>query len=141
MTKKPTPSTEARDLRALLDVVADALTLDYGAPDYDERLKERVGLARVVLRDGLADGPDRIGWNTDWLRHKLTAEETEAAERAKNRCRRCHRRFDPTDTRSDGRDRYANTPWCRSCIDNCRDGGTGHMCPICEPARYGGEQR
>jgi hypothetical protein len=140
MTKKPTPTSEARDLRALLDVVADALTLDYGAPDYDERLKERARIALVVLRDGLADGPDRIGWNTDWLRHKLTAEETEAAERAKNRCRRCHRRFDPT-AAWDGRARYASTPWCRSCIDNCREGGTGHMCPICEPARYGGEGR
>jgi hypothetical protein len=141
MTKKPTPSAEARDLRALLDVVADALTVPTDAPDYDHRLTDRAHLALVVLRDGLADGPDRIGWNTDWLRHKLTAEENEATERAKNRCRRCHRRFDPTDTRFDGHARYSTTPWCCACVDRCHEStDTAHACPVCDPTRHGGAQ-
>ncbi|MBD0838808.1 hypothetical protein [Streptomyces sp. TRM68416] len=140
MTKKPTASTEARDLRALLEAVRDALTLDYGVPDHDERLKERAGLAQVVLRDGL-DVPDRIGWNADWLRHKLTAEETEAAERAKNRCRRCHRPFDPADTRHDGQARHRETPWCRWCVDRCHESTDfAHACPVCDPPR-GGEAK
>lgn len=84
MSKKPTPTSEARDLRALLDVVLDALTLDYAADDYDERIKERAGLAQVVIRDGLNE-PDRIGWNTDWLRSKLTAEQADAEARAAKR--------------------------------------------------------
>jgi len=81
MTRKPTPSTEARDLRALLDAVLEALTLDYAVDDYDERIKNRAGLAQVVLRDGL-DAPDRIGWNADWLRSKLTAEQADAEAKA-----------------------------------------------------------
>ncbi|WP_405841591.1 hypothetical protein [Streptomyces sp. NBC_01518] len=69
---------EARDLRRLLAVVLDALTLDYAVDDYDERLKERACLARVVIRDGL----DEPAWNADWLHSKLRAEETEAADKA-----------------------------------------------------------
>lgn len=134
----PNPG-DARDLRKLLEAVLEAVTLDYSADDYDERIKERAGLAKVVLRDGLAEGSDRIGWNADWLRSKLRAEETEAAERENNRCRRCRKPFDPTDLRHDGHGRYASTPWCRSCIDNCRGGSAEHVCPICDPKRYGGE--
>lgn len=74
----PTPTTEARDLRTLLEAVRDALTLDHAAPDYNERLKERASLAKVVLRDGLDDP----GWNADWLRNQLTAEQATAAEQA-----------------------------------------------------------
>jgi hypothetical protein len=81
MSEKPTNPGNARDLRQLLEAVLDALTLDYGVEDYDQRLKERAGIAKVVVRDGL-DEPDRIGWNADWLRGKLRAEEAEAAERA-----------------------------------------------------------
>jgi hypothetical protein len=141
MTKKPTPSTEARDLRALLATVVDALTLPYDLDDYDQRLLRRAGLVRVLVSEALKETPDSLGWNVDYLRTKLTAEQADADKRECNRCRRCRTAFDPTDTRFDGRDRYASTPWCRSCIDNCREGGTGHMCPICEPARYGGEGR
>ena len=140
MTKKPAASTEARDLRKLLEAVLDAVTLPYDTPDYDERIKERAGLVKVVLRDGL-DTADRIGWNADWLRAKLTAEQAEAAERAKAKCARCQKPFDPADLRHDGHGRYASTPWCRSCIDNCRDGSAEHVCRICDPKRYGGEGR
>lgn len=140
MSSNPTTSTEARDLRTLLEAVLDALTLDYAADDYDERIKERAGLAKVVVRDGLGE-PDRIGWNADWLRGKLRVEETEAAEREKNRCQRCRTPFNPDDARFDGRARHRDTPHCRSCVDNCREGGTEHVCVICDPARYGGERR
>ena len=132
---------EARDLRALLEAVRDALTLDYAVPDYDERIKERAGLAKVVVRDALDEGTDRIGWNADWLPSKLTAEQADADEREKNRCGRCRTAFDPADTAFDGRARHAETPWCRRCIDNCHEGSAEHVCPICDPARYGGEDR
>lgn len=74
MTGKPAAAAEARDLRDLLAAVLDALTLDYGVDDYDQRIKDRAGLAQVVIRDGL-DAVDRIGWNADWLRQKLREEE------------------------------------------------------------------
>lgn len=74
MSRRPAPSTEARDLRDLLSAVLDALTLDYGVDGYDERIKNRAGFAKVVIRDGL-DDVDRIGWNADWLRRKLREEE------------------------------------------------------------------
>ena len=108
MTKKPAASTEARDLRKLLEAVLDAVTLPYDTPDYDERIKERAGLVKVVLRDG-RDTADRIGWNADWLRAKLTAEQAEAAERAKAKCARCQKPFDPADLRHDGHGRYAHS--------------------------------
>lgn len=72
------PSAEARDLRHLLAVVLDALTLDFVVDNYDERLKERACLARVVIRDGL----DEPGWNADWLHSKLRAEEADADAKA-----------------------------------------------------------
>lgn len=136
-----TSSMEARDLRALLEAVRDALTLDHAVPNYDERIKERAGLAKVVVRDALDEGTDRIGWNADWLPSKLTAEQADADEREKNRCGRCRTAFDPADTAFDGRARHAETPWCRRCIDNCHEGSAEHVCPICDPARYGGEDR
>jgi hypothetical protein len=131
--------TEARDLRALLEATLDAITLPYGTHDYDQRMRERVGWTLTTLKGALAEDPADLGWNVDYLRGKLTAEQAEADERANNACKRCHRPFDSTDTRFDGRGRYASTPWCRSCVDNCAGGGTEHLCVICEPKRYGGE--
>ncbi len=75
------PSAEARELRQLLAAVLDALTLDYGVDGYDERLKERAGLAKVVIRDGL----NEPAWNADWLHSKLRAEETDAEAKAVRR--------------------------------------------------------
>ncbi|MEU3255839.1 hypothetical protein [Streptomyces sp. NPDC006997] len=142
MTRKPTASTEIHDLRALLAVVVDALTLPFDTPNYDQRILARAATARVVVGEALIEDPaGNLGWNLDYLRQQLAQEETEAAEQAKNQCGRCHKPFDPTDTRHDGHDRYASTPWCRRCIDNCRDGGTEHVCVICDPARYGGGGR
>lgn len=133
----PSPTAEARDLRALLEAVLDALTLPHDTPDYDERMRERTRIARVVAREALDEDPTRLGWNTDWIRSKLTAEQAEADEREKNRCQRCRTPFDPTDTAFDGHARYDETPWCRRCIDNCHEGDAFHVCPICDPSRYG----
>jgi hypothetical protein len=138
MTK---PTTPAADMRALLETVRGALTLPYDTPDYDKRILDRAALARTVLDAVLTETPDDIVWNTGYLQRKLTLEEQNAADRENSRCRRCRKPFDPADTRFDGRARYQDTPWCRTCIDTCHEGSAEHVCVICEPARYGGETR
>lgn len=75
MTRKPAESAEARDLRDLLAAVLDALTLDHGVDGYDQRISERAGIAKVIVREALAAGPAEFGWNADWLRQKLREEE------------------------------------------------------------------
>jgi hypothetical protein len=85
MAKKPVASTEARDLRQLLEAVRGAVALDYDTPDYDKRMSDRLSLVRVVVSSVLDDTGEDIGWNADWLRSKLRAEETEAAEKAVRR--------------------------------------------------------
>jgi hypothetical protein len=72
---------EARDLRALLSAVLDALTLPFDTPDYERRILDRAALARTTVGPALAEAPADLGWNADWLRSKLRAEETQAAER------------------------------------------------------------
>jgi hypothetical protein len=138
---QPTPSTEARDLRALLEAVLDAITLPFDAYDYDRRILDRTSWVRSTVKGALAEDPAELGWDVDFLRGKLAAEQAEADERAKNTCGRCHRPFNASDTRFDGHARHKDTPFCRSCTDNCADGGTEHACVICEPKRYGGEGR
>lgn len=74
---KPDPAAEARALRELLEAVSDALSLPLDAPDYDERIVDRTRIVRVVVRDVLGGNPADIGWNADWLRSRLRAEEAE----------------------------------------------------------------
>lgn len=136
--KQPTPSSEDRYLRALLAAVLDALTLPLDLADYDTRILRRASLARVLAREALAEQPSNLGWNVDHLRNQLAQEETEATERAKDKCQHCGTQFDPNDTAFDGRARHGDTRYCRSCVDNCHDGGTEHVCVICDPQRYGG---
>jgi hypothetical protein len=130
----------ARDLRQLLAAVLDALTLPYDTPGYGRRLTDRAMWARTAVKGALEEDPADIGWNADFLRGKLAAEETEAAERERNLCARCRRPFDPADKAFDGRARYRDTPHCRACVDNCHEGSAEHVCVICEPKRYGGGQ-
>ncbi|MFI1287439.1 hypothetical protein ACH4VM_02825 [Streptomyces sp. NPDC020792] len=80
----PQSPTEARDLRALLTVVLDAITLPHDTPDYEARLVERAAWA-CTMRAALDEDPRAIGWNVDFLRAKLAAEETKAAERRAER--------------------------------------------------------
>jgi hypothetical protein len=135
-TNKP---TEAAALRALLDAVLDAITLPSGALDHDQRILDRALWVRATVKGALAEDPADLGWNVGYLRSKLAAEQAKADERAKNKCGRCHRSFDPTDVRFNGRARHKDTGWCRSCVDNCAEGSAEHTCRICNPKRYGGE--
>jgi hypothetical protein len=73
---------DAHDLRALLAVVLDALTLPYDTARYDQRLTERAMWARTAVKGALEEDPADVGWNADWLRSRLRAEEAEAADRA-----------------------------------------------------------
>ncbi|MDX3839027.1 hypothetical protein [Streptomyces europaeiscabiei] len=138
MTKKPTTSTEAADLRALLAVVLEALTVPYDAADYDQRILDRATYVRTAVGGVLTEAGADVEWDTGYLRKQLASEQAKADERAKNRCARCHQPFDPADTRFDGHARYRDTPHCRACVDNCHEGSAEHACVICEPARYGG---
>jgi hypothetical protein len=136
--QNPSAPGSAHDLRALLEATADALTLPYDAHDYDKRILARASQAQCVLRAALDGALADIAWNTDYLGGKLAAEQADADERVKNLCKRCHKPFDSTDLRFDGRARHKDTPFCRSCVDNCGNGGTEHACVICDPKRYGG---
>ncbi|MET9734308.1 hypothetical protein ABZZ79_27820 [Streptomyces sp. NPDC006458] len=140
MSDQPTSQTPD-PLRGLLDAARQALTLPSDAPGYDRRLLDRAALVRTVLDAVLGETPEEIAWNTGYLQRKLVLEEQNAAERERQQCRRCHHPFDPADTRFDGRARHQDTPWCRHCIDNCHEGSAEHLCAICEPSRYGGEDK
>lgn len=147
-------------VRDLLTAILEAVDVPHPATVGDRErfhqvLVDRALDAVTALRGVLQHGDD-AGWSADYLRARLAekpatgyrtwgeartepsqpprAEETEAA----NRCARCRTPFDRADLRHDGRGRYASTPYCRSCIDNCRDGSAEHVCVICDPARYGG---
>ncbi|MEV6546408.1 hypothetical protein [Streptomyces sp. NPDC051665] len=76
---------EARELRRLLAVVLDAITLDYAAPDYERRLADRAGWAHTVLTAVNNGTSNDIGWEADFLRSKLTAEQADADAKAVRR--------------------------------------------------------
>ncbi|MFE2020150.1 hypothetical protein ACFW9O_19155 [Streptomyces sp. NPDC059499] len=64
------------DVRALLDVVLEAIDIPHPATVGDEEtyravLERRVSFAVIVARAALAEDPDGIGWNVDYLRTKL----------------------------------------------------------------------
>ncbi|MGW3024812.1 hypothetical protein [Streptomyces sp. NPDC001221] len=79
------PSSEARDLRALLAATVEALTLPYDVPDYDRRILDRAATTRVLTAAALSEDPADLAWNTDYLRAKLTAEQADAEARAAKR--------------------------------------------------------
>ena len=129
---------DARDLRNLLEAVLEAVTLPYSGPEHARRMETRADWVRATVKGALEEDPSGIGWNADFLRGRLAAEQAEADEREKNRCHRCRKPFDQDDTAFDGRARYRDTPHCRGCVDACHDGGAEHVCVICDPKRYGG---
>jgi hypothetical protein len=61
--------------RELLQAVLEALTLPFEVDDYDRRILERARIARVVVREALAEDPARLAENVDFLRRKLRDEE------------------------------------------------------------------
>ncbi|CBG71896.1 hypothetical protein SCAB_48451 [Streptomyces scabiei 87.22] len=73
---------DARDLRNLLEAVLEAVTLPHDTPEHARRMETRADWVRATLKGALEEDPDGIGWNADFLRGRLRAEETEAAERA-----------------------------------------------------------
>ncbi|MGW7239714.1 hypothetical protein ACWGJB_30990 [Streptomyces sp. NPDC054813] len=79
---KPTASSENHDLRQLLTVVLDALTPPYDAADYPRRLEDRAGWAATTIKAALAEDPADIGWNADFLRGRLAAEQADAEAKA-----------------------------------------------------------
>ncbi len=47
-------------------------------------------------------------------------------------CGKCKQPFDPADRHFDGRARYGQTPYCRSCVGRCHDTEIAdHRCVIC----------
>ncbi|MGW5126702.1 hypothetical protein ACWEQ7_22130 [Streptomyces sp. NPDC004069] len=76
----PQLANEVRDLRALLTVVLDAITLPYGTPNYEARLESRAGWA-CTMRKALDEDPRDLAWNVDFLRAKLDAEGKKATQR------------------------------------------------------------
>jgi hypothetical protein len=93
--------------------------------------------AAVQLRDWIAESP--VTYRT-WQNRTVQAADEEPEADTSDACGKCKQPFDPADTRFDGHARHRDTAWCRSCVDNCGDGGTEHVCVICDPARYGGER-
>jgi hypothetical protein len=79
---KPAPAAENRDLRQLLAAVREAVALDCDTPDYDQRMSDRLILVRVVVGSVLDDPSEDPGWNADWLRSKLAAEQADAEAKA-----------------------------------------------------------
>lgn len=73
----------ARDLRALLEATLEALTLPYDADDYDKRLVDRASWVRATIEGAFTDDPADIGWNADFLRSKMAAEQADADKRTK----------------------------------------------------------
>ena len=73
-----TQTTEARELRDLLAAVLDALTLPHDVDDYQQRLTNRAGWAHTVIKAVVDSDREDVGWNADFLRSKLTAEQADA---------------------------------------------------------------
>ncbi|MDX3777758.1 hypothetical protein [Streptomyces europaeiscabiei] len=73
---------DARDLRNLLEAVLEAVTLPYDGTDHARRMETRADWVRATVKGALEEDPTGIGWNADFLRGRLAAEETEAAARA-----------------------------------------------------------
>lgn len=47
-------------------------------------------------------------------------------------CGKCRQPFNPADTSYNGHARYANTPYCRGCVEHCHDTEIAdHACVIC----------
>jgi hypothetical protein len=73
---------DARDLRNLLEAVLEAVTLPHDTAEYARRMESRADWVRATVKGALEEDPADIGWNADFLRSRLRAEEAEAAERA-----------------------------------------------------------
>lgn len=67
-------SDTTADIRALLDAIDIPHPATIGDADaYRAVLDRRLGLAVIVARAALTEGPDSVAWNTAYLRRKLEA--------------------------------------------------------------------
>lgn len=73
---------DARDLRALLEAVLEAVTLPHDADNYTRHIEDRAGWVFACVKGALEDDPADIGWNADFLRQKLIEEQKAADARA-----------------------------------------------------------
>ncbi|GAA2386970.1 hypothetical protein GCM10010420_07330 [Streptomyces glaucosporus] len=56
----------------------------------------------------------------------------ETNDQPRSTCKQCHRPFDPTDKRWDGRAEYGDSGACRSCVDRCHESTDAfHICAVC----------
>ncbi|CAM5683699.1 MULTISPECIES: hypothetical protein [Streptomyces] len=87
---------------------------------------------------------DRDEWSVVWDRaaERWQVEPyDEDAPTSPATCGRCRQLFDPEDTRFDGRARHNDSPFCRSCVDSCREAlDAFHRCAVCR-APEGGDVR
>lgn len=65
-------------IRELLAAVLEAIDVPHHTPDYERRIVDRSVLALVVARAALAEDPDNMLWNVDYLRTLLAGEQAEA---------------------------------------------------------------
>ncbi|MEU5192780.1 hypothetical protein AB0G86_01780 [Streptomyces scabiei] len=82
MSEPTTNPGDARDLRNLLEAVLEAVTLPHDGLNHARRMEIRADWVRATLKGALEEDPASIGWNADFLRSRIAAEEAEAAEKA-----------------------------------------------------------
>ncbi|MGW7362000.1 hypothetical protein ACWGI8_00880 [Streptomyces sp. NPDC054841] len=139
-------------MRDLLAAVLEALDIPSPATIGDREARDRVLNDRamhsvIALRSVLDDKPlTNVEWTTQYLRERLADHPPNGYRHHGSEpapaCGHCRQPFDPTDKRFDGRARHADTPWCRACVDRCHESTDAfHACPMCDPARRGGEGR
>jgi hypothetical protein len=72
-------SAEAKDLRELLSVVLEALTVPDGT-DADRRIADRAMWAQVTIKGALEEPAEDLAWNASYLRRKLDEEAAKSAK-------------------------------------------------------------
>ncbi|MER8030669.1 hypothetical protein ABTZ78_17120 [Streptomyces bauhiniae] len=108
----PAPVGRAAILREVADRYDAILKRATGRPGFDPRYYQ--GVHDVI--HGL----------------RRLADEASTPTEAVEGCGRCRHAFDPADERFDGHARFKQTPYCRRCVDTCRDTEMAdHRCVIC----------
>jgi NTP pyrophosphatase (non-canonical NTP hydrolase) len=84
----------------------------------------------------LASAP--MGPAAVWAAYEHRDEDYDATKRTwtkPEKCGRCLRPFDPTDTAWNGGARHQDSAWCRSCVDRCHESTDfAHECAVCREA-------
>ncbi|MGW2209943.1 hypothetical protein [Streptomyces sp. NPDC001781] len=112
------------DVPALVDEVR-RLRAELAAPAYRATILREAAEAVAEM-----DTDPNTAYAARQLR--LMADEASPAKEAAEACGKCRRAFDPADTRFDGHGRHQQTPYCRRCINRCRDTEIAdHRCVIC----------